>query len=105
MGLQPVPSTSASASEEGWPTSSRDGNWACPQCNNVNYAIRLSCNRCNAPKPEERPVPRRSGRAPVAGVDGNWACPVCRNVNFATRSTCNRCGEAKPEELISDAES
>lgn len=33
-------------------TQPRDGDWACPGCNNVNFARRDKCNRCGMPKPE-----------------------------------------------------
>lgn len=29
----------------------KDGDWACPGCNNNNFARRTECNRCGAPKP------------------------------------------------------
>jgi len=90
------------------PVAGMDGNWACPQCRNVNFAHRVACNRCQAPMPG---APGRApGRAPVAGVDGNWACPLCHNVNFGIREACNRCQLPKPldepleaEELDPDA--
>merc|ERR1712100_233872 len=36
------------------PVAGVDGNWACPQCQNVNFAVREVCNRCQAPKPAPR---------------------------------------------------
>lgn len=78
-----------------------DGCWACPDCQNVNFAIRDNCNRCQAPRPWERPPPpvgRASKGGPVAGVDGNWACPACSNVNYATRDVCNRCKTPRPHD-------
>merc|ERR1712070_299748 len=68
----------------GAPVAGEDGNWQCPQCGNVNYAIRDACNRCKAPKPEGvegvagsmvRSTRIASSKAPIAGVDGNWQCP------------------------------
>lgn len=32
-------------------TQPRDGDWACPGCNNVNFARRDKCNRCGMGKP------------------------------------------------------
>lgn len=99
----------------GPPVAGVDGNWSCTSCQNVNFPTRLSCNRCQAPKPggqvadppppshyQEAPAQRRSG-PPVAGVDGNWACPACQNVNFPTRSTCNRCQTPNPADGLPPA--
>ena len=30
-----------------------DGNWRCPQCQNINFGKRDRCNRCSCPKPPE----------------------------------------------------
>lgn len=38
---------------KGPPVAGVDGNWACPGCGNVNFAMREFCNRCQAPKPKE----------------------------------------------------
>lgn len=94
----------------GAPVAGVDGNWSCPACRNVNYAMREACNRCGEPKPPEedllleklaaapQPAARRPSGAPVAGVDGNWECRSCGNVNYAMREACNRCGVPKPPE-------
>lgn len=77
----------------GAPVAGADGNWSCPACRNVNFAVREACNRCQAPKP----VVASGKGGPVAGVNGNWACPACQNVNYAGRELCNRCQGPKPE--------
>lgn len=91
----------------GAPVAGLDGNWACPSCSNVNFAIRGACNRCQTPRPQE--VLHRGkggagggkgGGAPMVGIDGNWACPACNNVNFAVRGACNRCQTPKPPEVL-----
>lgn len=92
----------APSQKGGAPRAGVDGNWACPQCQNVNFASRTVCNRCGWAKPANQPPARGKGGAPIAGVDGNWACPSCGNVNFRGRTECNRCHEPKPEELMSD---
>merc|ERR1712048_456622 len=38
---------------QGRPVVGVDGNWACSQCQNVNYGVREVCNRCQAPRPVE----------------------------------------------------
>lgn len=32
------------------PLIERKGDWLCPKCNNLNFAFRLICNRCQSPK-------------------------------------------------------
>lgn len=110
----PQPPQHHSGGKGGRPIAGVNGNWECPQCGNVNFAVRDSCNRCQAPRPVDgyldaqeygaldhgfpgRPVQNGSGAKgpPVAGVDGNWSCPYCQNINFGVRTTCNRCGMEK----------
>mmetsp|Transcript_38986 Transcript_38986/g.72550 ORF Transcript_38986/g.72550 Transcript_38986/m.72550 type:complete len:438 (+) Transcript_38986:51-1364(+) len=76
------------------PTPGVDGNWLCAACQNVNFAHRLACNRCQDPKPGP-PQLGGAGKGPVAGQRGNWKCPLCNNVNYPHRDACNRCGEPK----------
>ena len=33
------------------PFDKREGDWKCPNCNNLNFAFRFFCNRCSIPKP------------------------------------------------------
>ena len=33
------------------PLDKRKGDWNCPRCNNLNFAFRVLCNRCQFPKP------------------------------------------------------
>ncbi|MBT7987680.1 MAG: hypothetical protein HN689_05500 [Euryarchaeota archaeon] len=98
-----------------------DNDWDCPKCNNSNFARRVECNRCGAPKPgggdssdrrnsqyDSRP-PRRDDRQRRDSRDRNnnrserktftdndWECKKCNNSNFSFRTECNRCGEPKP---------
>mmetsp|Transcript_90253 Transcript_90253/g.162741 ORF Transcript_90253/g.162741 Transcript_90253/m.162741 type:complete len:271 (+) Transcript_90253:69-881(+) len=62
----------------------RPGDWACPSCNNHNYASRENCNRCQRPK-----------NTPPNFRDGDWMCPKCNNHNFASKNACNKCAEPK----------
>eukprot|EP00434_Breviolum_minutum_P011700 symbB.v1.2.010321.t1/scaffold671.1/size323421/2 len=94
-GMTPPLVTSIGFTHRGPPVAGVDGNWACPQCQNINFAHRSSCNRCGFAKPEER-----RGSRPVAGVNGNWACLACGNVNFPARTHCNLCGAVKPNENV-----
>ena len=34
------------------PFDKRKGDWFCPECNNLNFAIRIICNKCKIPKPK-----------------------------------------------------
>jgi uncharacterized OB-fold protein len=80
----------------GAPVVGENGNWRCPECTNINFGTRDTCNRCNAPKPEfpdDAPAPPKA--KPEAGVDGAWECEACKNVNFASRTACFRCGRPK----------
>ena len=55
------------------PSGIRDGDWQCPECPNVNFARRMECHRCGAPRPYEPRKPRaanqrrRGSRDPAAG--------------------------------------
>ncbi len=98
-----------------------DNDWDCPKCNNSNFARRVECNRCGAPKPgggdsgdrrnsryDSRPPrrddrPRRDSRdrnnnrpERKTFTDNDWECKKCNNSNFSFRTECNRCGEPKP---------
>lgn len=108
VGWQPGPPAmpkGCGGGKGGAPVPGQDGNWQCPQCQNVNFAIRTVCNRCQAPQPAPQHYPGKGGKGggggrggPVAGIEGNWACPQCRNVNYAMRDACNKCQAPKPTE-------
>jgi len=101
-GLLPPPAppqfSKGGGGKGGAPVDGVDGCWACPNCQNVNFAVRQACNRCQTPHPGLMPQQSKGGKggAPVSGVDGAWACPHCQNVNFAVRQSCNRCQAPKP---------
>eukprot|EP00811_Abedinium_folium_P000772 NODE_10708_length_1334_cov_5.347142.p2 GENE.NODE_10708_length_1334_cov_5.347142~~NODE_10708_length_1334_cov_5.347142.p2 ORF type:complete len:280 (+),score=58.63 NODE_10708_length_1334_cov_5.347142:104-943(+) len=62
-----------------------DGDWMCPQCNNHNFASRVTCKRCDK---------LREGFK-----RGDWVCRPCRNHNFASRHSCNKCSVPRPPEV------
>ncbi|KAL6543556.1 hypothetical protein OROGR_010053 [Orobanche gracilis] len=79
----------------------RDSDWACPKCGNVNFSFRTVCNmrKCNTPKPG--PQGGKSGKNSKPDMpDGNWKCEKCSNINYPFRTKCNRqnCGADKPAE-------
>merc|ERR1740129_2618258 len=97
----------------------RPGDWMCPSCNNHNYANRMACNKCSAPKlimfeggcGGYNPVKVLAGtqRADPYGSPGlvasentrpgDWTCPSCNNHNYANRIACNRCKMPKMESV------
>ncbi|XP_047332827.1 ranBP2-type zinc finger protein At1g67325-like [Impatiens glandulifera] len=79
----------------------RDNDWKCPNCRNVNFSFRTVCNmrKCNTPKPG--PQVAKSDKNPKQRLpEGSWKCENCNNVNFPFRNKCNRqnCGAEKPSE-------
>ena len=93
------------------------GDWQCPGCPGWNFARRMECNKCGAPRPAGVQkvmmvdAPGKGGGGgkgggkgmppgmanPYAGESGNygndWQCPDpnCANWNWARRDICNKC--------------
>ncbi|KAM7468768.1 hypothetical protein LguiB_016330 [Lonicera macranthoides] len=85
----------------------RDNDWTCPKCGNVNFSFRTVCNmrKCNTPKPEVQAA--KSGKSSKPEMrEGNWKCEKCNNINYSFRTKCNRqnCGADKPSESNSPSE-
>eukprot|EP00929_Paragymnodinium_shiwhaense_P047806 TRINITY_DN24259_c0_g1_i1.p1 TRINITY_DN24259_c0_g1~~TRINITY_DN24259_c0_g1_i1.p1 ORF type:complete len:353 (+),score=42.17 TRINITY_DN24259_c0_g1_i1:105-1163(+) len=89
----------------------RDGpGWSCPQCGNLNFETRTTCNmrKCGAPRPgfEIRGGPSPGAPPPPMAAGGGggrqdgpgWTCEKCGNHNFEGREVCNRrvCGAPGP---------
>ncbi|XP_057949593.1 ranBP2-type zinc finger protein At1g67325 isoform X2 [Malania oleifera] len=76
----------------------RDNDWTCPKCGNVNFSFRTVCNmrKCNTPKPGSQVCAFFKQKMP----EGSWKCEKCGNINFPFRTKCNRqnCGADKPSE-------
>ncbi|XP_019199821.1 PREDICTED: ranBP2-type zinc finger protein At1g67325-like [Ipomoea nil] len=77
----------------------RDNDWKCPKCGNVNFSFRTVCNmrKCNTPKPGFQGAKSvKNSNTP----EGSWKCEKCNNINYPFRTKCNRqnCGAEKPSE-------
>ncbi|KAK9097616.1 hypothetical protein Sjap_023113 [Stephania japonica] len=80
----------------------RDTDWTCPNCGNVNFSFRTVCNmrKCNTPKPGSQGS--KFDKGPKQKMpEGSWKCNKCNNINYPFRTKCNRqnCGAEKPSEL------
>ncbi|XP_039060671.1 ranBP2-type zinc finger protein At1g67325-like isoform X2 [Hibiscus syriacus] len=79
----------------------RDDDWKCPNCGNVNFSFRTVCNmrKCNTPKPRSQ-TPESNKSSKQKMPEGSWKCEKCSNINYPFRTKCNRqnCGAEKPAE-------
>eukprot|EP00435_Cladocopium_sp_Y103_P020168 s882_g4.t3 len=78
-------------------------------CNNHNYADKINCNRCGAPRPPDMSLPQPPSHGGKGGGKvkdmrpGDWMCPSCGNHNYADKKNCNRCGLARPLDMTGGA--
>ncbi|CAL5370887.1 unnamed protein product [Camellia sinensis] len=65
----------------------RDNDWTCPKCGNVNFSFRTVCNmrKCNTPK-----AVKSDSNSKQKMPDGSWKCEKCNNINYPFRTKCNR---------------
>ncbi|CAE8638214.1 unnamed protein product [Polarella glacialis] len=85
------------------------GNWMCPSCNNDNFPMRTSCNRCKLPKMGGGMGMQAMGMQGMPGMmmpgmmpmmmgmpannmrPGDWMCPACDAHNYASKTNCHKC--------------
>ncbi|XP_026458182.1 ranBP2-type zinc finger protein At1g67325-like [Papaver somniferum] len=81
--------------------STRDSDWTCPNCGNINFSFRTVCNmrKCSTPKPGSQPS-KSDKNSKQKMPEGSWKCGKCNNINYPFRAKCNRqnCGAEKPSE-------
>ncbi|XP_024042538.1 ranBP2-type zinc finger protein At1g67325 isoform X2 [Citrus clementina] len=79
----------------------RDNDWTCPKCGNINFSFRTVCNmrKCNTPKPGSQAA-KSDKNSKQKMPEGSWKCEKCNNINYPFRTKCNRqnCGADKPAE-------
>ncbi|PQQ07015.1 hypothetical protein Pyn_25967 [Prunus yedoensis var. nudiflora] len=79
----------------------RDNDWTCPKCGNINFSFRTVCNmrKCNTPKPGSQAA-KNDKNSKQKMPEGSWKCEKCNNINYPFRTKCNRqnCGADKPAE-------
>ncbi|KAJ7957548.1 RanBP2-type zinc finger protein [Quillaja saponaria] len=100
QGPRPVFFTDDKSQKKG-PDATRDNDWTCPKCGNVNFSFRTVCNmrKCNTPKPGSQPS-KSDKNSKQKMPEGSWKCEKCNNINYPFRTKCNRqnCGANKPAE-------
>lgn len=70
---------------------SRQGDWSCPECSELNFASRNECFKCKCYKS------KAFKNQPQEKKKGDWNCN-CGELNFASRVACRKCGKNKQPE-------
>eukprot|EP00930_Biecheleria_cincta_P044536 TRINITY_DN30643_c0_g1_i1.p1 TRINITY_DN30643_c0_g1~~TRINITY_DN30643_c0_g1_i1.p1 ORF type:complete len:523 (+),score=87.49 TRINITY_DN30643_c0_g1_i1:72-1640(+) len=83
---------------------SREGDWYCPKCGDLQFAKNRQCRKCGEknPDPAAQPVPgsmlralpafHGHGAAGAAEKPGDWYCNNCGDLQFARNLQCRKCG-------------
>jgi len=99
--------TSSNASNFGRPLAETDmarlqGDWQCDKCFNTNFARRMQCNACSAPRKIDDTntntnTSNTSNTNTTTGSTfvGDWICSLCKTNNFAYRTNCFSCQAPK----------
>jgi len=106
-GTTPTPTTTTTTTT---PITTHGGNvlpgdWICKGCGGHNFAVRIACRGCAAPKEEGTAIttttttatPTTAPPAHLSGLkSGDWRCPHCSAHNFASRQACFGCSRPRP---------
>ena len=87
----------------------KPGDWDC-SCGCMNFASRVQCKQCGAPKITTERTKEVKNEAPTKVHlfrKGDWYCIQCSDHQFASNTTCRKCGASKPvvEEDVSREDS
>lgn len=91
---------SASASADFLHPPGKPGDWMCPRCDDLVFALHAACRRCGTKKPHGAAasplVAVESARADVAKAR-DWTCPGCNDLVFGRNDACRKCGVKRPD--------
>lgn len=73
---------------------SRDGDWNCPQCGDLQFAFRDSCRRCGIFKDGAAGGAQQTNNHQTK--PGDWNCSRCGDLQFARNVACRKCYAPKP---------
>merc|ERR1739838_791441 len=64
----------------------RPGDWICPNCGNLCFAAKQTCNKCGT---------GNEGVERIGMKRGDWICSGCGDFVFASKTACKMCGTPK----------
>jgi hypothetical protein len=82
------------------PLSLRPGDRICEKCNDIIFASRSSCRKCN-PDSNNKPNIIQIEQKNFSVRAGDWYCSNegCHELNFSSRLSCRKCHLIKPDGL------
>lgn len=79
------------------PIEQRPGDWTC--CNQVNFANKTHCFKCNrprAPQPFDYEAPPTAPPVAASFKRPDWWCGPCNYKIFGSKERCHKCGSRNP---------